>query len=370
MNEPVCRWGILGAANIARKNWQAIRNAPNCALVAVASRDLQRCRQFIEGCQADAPHAVTPQAMGSYEELIARPDIDAVYLPLPTVSRKPWAIRAAEAGKHVLSEKPVGATAGDVREILEACRRNRVQFMDGVMFLHSQRLGRMRDVLDDGQRVGRIRRIATQFSFCGDAAFLANDIRLNSRLEPLGCLGDLGWYNIGFILWAMKYQLPLTVTGQMLNAHRGREGATEVPTEFTGELRYDDGVSASFYCSFLTENQQWVSVSGTRGELYVRDFVLPFYGSEVAFQASRPVFEITGCDFNMEDHSQRIAVREYSNSAANAQETRLFDRFAQLVLSGKSDARWGEIALHTQTVLDACLQSAQSGGQAVPVATG
>jgi predicted dehydrogenase len=316
------------------------------------------------------PHAAAPQAIGGYEELLARTDIDAVYLPLPTTARKVWAIRAAEAGKHVLSEKPVGATANDVREILDACRRNNVQFMDGVMFLHSRRLERMRDILDDGQSVGQIRRIATQFSFRGDATFLANDIRLNSRLEPLGCLGDLGWYNIGFILWAMNYQLPLTVTGHVLSDHRGQGSPAAVPTDFSGELRYADGVSASFFCSFLTENQQWASISGTHGELVVRDFVLPFFGNEVAFDVSQPAFEIAGCDFNMEEHTQRIAVREYSNSTANAQETRLFEDFARLVLRGEFDVRWGEIALQTQTVLDACLRSARSGGQTVDVSTG
>jgi predicted dehydrogenase len=370
MSARVCRWGILGAANIARKNWQAIRKASNCTLVAVASRDLQRCRQFIESCQADVPHPVLPRAVDSYEQLLAADDIDAVYLPLPTTARKAWAIRAAEAGKHVLSEKPVGATAGDVREIVEACRHNGVQFTDGVMFLHSQRLERMRHVLDDGRSVGRIRRIATQFSFRGDSAFFENDIRLNSRLEPLGCLGDLGWYNIGFVLWAMKYQLPSTVTGQVLSAHQGQDSPAEVPTEFSGELRYEGGVSASFYCSFLTENQQWASVTGTHGHLYVRDFVLPFFGSETAFEVSQPEFEVTGCDFNMKDRTQRIAVSEYSNSAENAQETRLFDHFAHSVLSGTPDTRWGEITLHTQTVLDACLQSARAGGQAVYLAAG
>ena len=110
MQKAICRWGILGAAEIARKNWQAIRNAPNCSLTAVASRDLDRCRRFIGECQRHAPFDPPPRACGSYEELLASDDVDAVYIPLPTGIRKPWAIRAAEAGKHVLVEKPVGAT--------------------------------------------------------------------------------------------------------------------------------------------------------------------------------------------------------------------------------------------------------------------
>jgi predicted dehydrogenase len=192
MTDRVCRGGILGAAQVAHKNWKAIRNAGNCELVAVASRDLPRARQFVAECQADAPLARAPRAVGSYEELLADPSIDAVYLPLPTLARKPWAIRAAEAGKHVLCEKPVGRDASDVQEIVDACRKNRVQFMDGVMFMHSRRLDAMRQVLDDGQSVGRIKRIMSQFSFGGSDEFLRENIRMNSRLEPLGCLALSG----------------------------------------------------------------------------------------------------------------------------------------------------------------------------------
>ncbi|MFN9956318.1 MAG: Gfo/Idh/MocA family oxidoreductase, partial [bacterium] len=84
MIPPTCRFGILGAAFIARKNWQAIREAGIASLVAVASRDVARAKAFIDECQAQVPHPVKPEAMGSYEALLARKDIDAVYIPLPT----------------------------------------------------------------------------------------------------------------------------------------------------------------------------------------------------------------------------------------------------------------------------------------------
>ena len=121
MTQAICRWGILGTAEIARKNWLAIRNSENCTLAAVASRD-PSCRRFIADCQRHAPFDPPPHAFGSYEELLASDTVDAVYVPLPTGIRKAWLIRAVEAGKHVLSEKPVAATAGDVLEILAACR--------------------------------------------------------------------------------------------------------------------------------------------------------------------------------------------------------------------------------------------------------
>src|SRR5687768_6972922 len=125
MTNSTCRWGILGAAFIARKNWQAIRDAGNASLVAVASRDLARAQAFIAACQSSAPHSVVPEAMDSYEALLARTDIDAVYIPLPTGVRKEWVIRAAQAGKHVLVEKPVGCNAADVAEIIAVCEQHR-----------------------------------------------------------------------------------------------------------------------------------------------------------------------------------------------------------------------------------------------------
>ena len=92
-------WGLLGTAKIARKNWNAIRNSGNSTVVAVASRDLERSRQFIHECQTEIPHEPTPQALGSYEDLLASKAVDAVYIPVPTGLRKEWVLRAAAAGK-------------------------------------------------------------------------------------------------------------------------------------------------------------------------------------------------------------------------------------------------------------------------------
>src|SRR5213594_742963 len=89
------RWGILGAAEIARKNWKAIQLSGNSVVAAVASRDLERTRRFIALCQKEAPMEVPPQALGSYEELLASNHVDAVYIPLPTAVRKQWVLRAA-----------------------------------------------------------------------------------------------------------------------------------------------------------------------------------------------------------------------------------------------------------------------------------
>jgi predicted dehydrogenase len=365
MAERVCRWGILGTATIARKNWKSIWNSGNGRLVAVASRDATRSAQYIAECQAQVPFDPAPRAMGSYEEMLASDDIDAVYIPLPTGVRKPWVIRAAEAGKHITCEKPCGNDAGEVAEMLGACEANNVQFMDGVMFMHSQRLAAIREALDDDRSVGGIRRITSQFTFNAPDDWIDSNIRTSSELERFGCLGDLGWYNIRFALWAMNYQMPERVSARTLTAKGRSDSPSAVPVEFSAEMFFPGGVSASFYCSFIGEHQQWVNVSGTKGYLYVDDFVLPFYGSEVAFEVSNAAFDLHGCEFNMEEHMRRVAVAEYSSGEPNAQETHLFRNFADLVLSGTPDPKWGKIALQTQQVVDACLQSAQANGEFV-----
>jgi len=251
--------------------------------------------------------------------------------------------------------------------MLGACRKNKVQFMDGVMFMHSQRLPLLRQTLDDGQSVGTIRRITSQFSFLAPDEFLQQNIRVSHELEPLGALGDLGWYNIRFSLWTMKEQLPEQVSGRILAQHGRSDSKFPVPIEFSGELFFSGGVSASFYCSFITENHQWANISGTKGSVYLQDFVLPFYGCESAFEVSKPVFRAQGCDFNMEGHTRRYAVSEFSDGKPNSQETNMIRTFAGIVLSGKLDPDWGERALKTQQVLDACLQSAREDGKRVEV---
>ncbi|MFO0974794.1 MAG: Gfo/Idh/MocA family oxidoreductase [Planctomycetaceae bacterium] len=366
MSQKVCRWGILSTAGIAKKNWHSIINAGNSQTVAVASRSVTKAQQFIDECKASVPVSHSVAALGSYEELLQSRDVDAVYVPLPTGIRTDWVVKAAQAGKHVMVEKPCGVTSADVTRMIDACKASSVQFMDGVMFMHSARMNAMRQVLDDGQSVGTIRRIASQFSFCADDSWVQSNIRASSQLEPAGCLGDLGWYTIRIILFAMKYEMPVEVRGRILNGVKRTDSADIVPMEFQGEMHFANGVSATFYNSFRTNHQQWAHISGTKGYLAVNDFVLPYFGNEVSFETGRHNFAADGCFFNMEKSLRTHSLPEYSNNAKNAQETALFRNFAELVLSGKTDPFWPEVALKTQRVLDAALKSAHQ--QSTPVA--
>jgi predicted dehydrogenase len=366
MTSPTCRWGILGAAFIARKNWQAIRDAGNATLVAVASRDLARAQAFIDECQAQVPHPVVPQAMDSYEALLARADIDAVYIPLPTGLRKEWVIRAAQAGKHVLVEKPVGSTSDDVAEIIAACEHHEVQFMDGVMFMHGRRLQRLREVVD--RDVGQIRHIASQFSFLSDDEFQRSNIRAHGNLEPLGCLGDLGWYCLRFTLWAMGEKTPVQATGRIHAETQAAPDAPAVPLAFSGTLAFEGGASASFYCSFNAAHAQWAVISGDKALLQVSDFVLPFSGTQTHFSLTRSEFVLDRCQFDMHAGRQVESVDEPSSNAPGSQESNLFQNFSALVLSGRRDPQWPRISLLTQRALDACLKSAHAGSLVIKLA--
>lgn len=362
----VCRWGFLSTAGIGRKNWQGIRLSGNGEVAAVASRDLEKARTFISECQSEVPFPQTPVAYGSYEQLLADKSIHAIYVPLPTGMRREWVIKAAEAGKHVLCEKPCAPSLDDLRAMTDACKANGVQFMDGVMFMHSSRLPAMRAALEDVNRFGTMRRIGIQFSFCGPPEFFENDIRTHSELEPQGCLGDLGWYCIRQTLWAMKGELPIEVSGRILTEAGQASSPGKVPVEFSAELRFASGVSASFYCSFITEHQQFVRFCGNKGYVQIDDFVLPYLGGDLGFEVANHAFSVRGCDFNMERHVERRAVHEYANSWPNAQESNLARTFGALALSGKSDDSWPRWSLATQSVLDACLQSARTGKSVVP----
>lgn len=364
----VCRWGFLGTAAIARKNWKAVRLSGNGRVAAVASRSLDRAKAFVDQCSHETPQVEPVAAIGSYNELLENPNIDAVYIPLPTGLRKQYVIAAAEAGKHVLSEKPFAVNVADAREMIDACKMANVQLMDGVMFDHGQRIERVRHKLLDRKTLGQLRRIQTHFSFPTDDSFSKSNIRANHELEPHGCVGDLGWYCIRFTLWISGWQLPKRVSARTLRSIGSDNGnGGRVPSEFSAEMVFKDGLSASFYCSFLTANQQTATVSGSDGYLTLGDFVLPFYDGQAHWSTHRHDLEIDNCRWNFRKRSSDAASDEYASGESNSQEVNMVRQFAQRVTQEKLDTRYSEWILKTQTIVDACRQSAVADGQWVEV---
>jgi predicted dehydrogenase len=361
----VCRFAFLSTAAIGRKNWKAIRLSSHARLVGVASREQSAATRFIQECSSEVPQSETPLAFGSYEAALESDLVDAVYIPLPTALRHQWVIRAAEAGKHVIGEKPAAIGLSQAKEMLDACRQHGVQYMDGVMFMHSKRLPVMLELAHSGKCIGEIRRLATQFSFAGGPEFERTNIRTNSGLEPMGCLGDLGWYCIRIIYCLMKEKMPQMVRGLNLFPMRGNNSPDSVPGEFSAELFFDGGVTASFYCSFRTQHQQWLHVSGSQGYLRVDDYVLPFRGSDLTMIAGQDHFMINNCSFHMEHHESRFSVAEYDAGYMSAQEVRMIDAFARQVVSGQVNDAWPRWALDTQRIMEACYESACMDGQPI-----
>jgi predicted dehydrogenase len=333
------RWGILSTARIARRNWRGMLGSGSAVLAAVASRDLTKAEGFIDEMQALAPWPVKPVAHGTYESLLESPDIDAVYIPLPTAIRKEWVLRAAAAGKHVLCEKPCAVNAADLREMIACCEENGVLFMDGVVFMHDPRFEALRELVDDGTTVGKVKRITSAFSFRADDEFASRDIRGTSGLEPTGCLGDLGWYCLRASLWALNWQLPERVTGRVLDSVSNASGATAI-MGFSGELDFYGGATASYYCSFVSPNQRWLVIGGTDGCLRVPDFISPVAANDTDWEIGYVRQPRTIYD------EMIIVARMFSNFAAAAK---------------GQERNWAEYALKTQIVQDACMESSRLG---------
>ena len=138
------QWGVLGTAGIAKKVGEAIKMAENAELVAVASRSKTRAKQWARNNQVE-------HAYGSYDELLADPRIDAVYIPLPPSMHAEWTIKAADQGKHVLCEKPLSVTVDEAIAMSNACKTNQVQLMDGVMWVHHDRTSKMLELIETEQ---------------------------------------------------------------------------------------------------------------------------------------------------------------------------------------------------------------------------
>lgn len=155
-NEKPIRFGIMGCAEIARKVSRAIHLSPKATLVAIASRSIDKAKQFAVRNRI----AESVKLYGSYEELLDDPFVDAVYMPLPTTLHLKWAVMAAEKGKHLLLEKPTAIAVNVLDEILESCESNRLQFMDASMWYHHPRTAKMKELVSDSQAFGRVKAVS------------------------------------------------------------------------------------------------------------------------------------------------------------------------------------------------------------------
>lgn len=243
------RWGILGTAGINRKVLAGAALSSEVEVVALASRDLTRATEYA------AEHAI-PRAFGSYEELLADPAIEAVYVSLPNALHHQWTLAALAAGKHVLCEKPYSRRPNDVVEAFDAADRAGRFLVEGFMWRHTPQARRLLELLPE---IGELRTVRATFAFrIGEG----ENIRLLSDLDG-GSLMDVGCYCVNGAR-LLTGEEPETALGI------ARFGAAGVDMAFTGILGFPGGATAEFSSSFTFEHQGLEAI-GTRGSIRVPD---------------------------------------------------------------------------------------------------
>jgi len=245
------RWGLLSTARINERLIPVIRDSARCELLAVASSSGQ------EKAARYAAQWNIPRAYGSYQALLADPEVDVVYLSLPNALHAPWAIHAAEAGKHILCEKPLALTAVEVDRMAAAAHGNNVILQEAVMMrYHSQTIQLQKRVA--GGAIGQVRLIRGLFTFTLERP---GDIRLAPALGG-GSIWDLGSYPVSFMRTMLSAE-PVEVHGWQIS------GSGSVDLSFAGQLRFASGALAQFFSSFQAVPQASVELIGSIGAIHL-----------------------------------------------------------------------------------------------------
>jgi predicted dehydrogenase len=249
MSADVVRWGIVSTASIGiDKVIPAIRTAARCEVAAIASRDLARA-------EAAASALGIARAFGSYEDLLADPDVDAVYVPLPNDLHAEWTIAAARAGKHVLCEKPLATNVADAERMIEVCEAEGVVLMEAFMYRLHPTWEAVGEMVASG-RIGVLRAVQSWFSYFNDDP---NDIR-NKVDAAGGALYDIGCYSVNLSRMLFGAE-PERIQGSVT-----RDPVMGIDTLTSGILGFRDGV-ATFTSSIRAEPDQRVHIYGTRGRI-------------------------------------------------------------------------------------------------------
>lgn len=329
VHEPV-RWGILGAANIAlQRVIPAMQHSPHTPVVAIASRTLAKA-------QATATRLGIARAYGSYDELLADPDVDAIYNPLPNHLHVPWTMRAAEAGKHVLCEKPLALTAFEAEQLIEVRDRKGVQIAEAFMVRAHPQWAAVRELIAEG-RIGELRLVAGHFSY-----FRRDPHDVRSRLDwGGGALMDIGCYPITLSRWLFGEE-PSAVIATI-----ERDPELNVDRLASALLRFPSG-QATFTCAMQLVHYQSMQAFGTEGRI---ELAVPFSPDA--------------------DHACRIIVDDGRALGAAGAETITLPAVDQYRLQGErfSEAVRGvgtvpvslEDAIGNMAVIDALFKSAESG---------
>jgi predicted dehydrogenase len=242
------RIGVLGTARIARAFIGGVAPSQSVTVTVVASRDADKAREF-------AAATGVPGACGSYEELLADPGVDAIYNPLPNSLHAAWSVRALEAGKHVLCEKPLATTASEARAMFSAARAHGLQLVEAFPYLSQPHAIRLRELVA-ANALGELRTIQAAFGFTlGDVSNIRYDPALGG-----GALLDAGTYPVSLVR-VLAGQRPVRVYASARWHERG------VDETLIASLEHENGLLAQISCSFASGLHREALVAGSAGVL-------------------------------------------------------------------------------------------------------
>jgi D-xylose 1-dehydrogenase (NADP+, D-xylono-1,5-lactone-forming) len=250
MNSPV-KWGILSTADINRKVIPGTHASDKVDLVAVASRDQARAEAYAREWEI-------PRGYGSYEDLLADPDIEAVYISLPNTMHVEWSIKALEAGKHVLCEKPFTRHPEEADEAFDVAEREGRLLSEAFMYRHNPQTAKLVELIRDGA-IGELRLIRSTFSY---GLYDRDNIRLRTDVEG-GALMDVGCYNV-----SNSRLLGGELERVWGEAWYGPSGTDWV---FAGTLRFPADVIATFDCGTALPERDELEAVGSEGSLFLDD---------------------------------------------------------------------------------------------------
>ncbi|HXR11877.1 MAG TPA: Gfo/Idh/MocA family oxidoreductase, partial [Gaiellaceae bacterium] len=248
--EPV-RWGLLSTARINGAVIPPLQESPDTELVAVASRTQERADEY-------AREFGIPRAYGSYDALLADPDVEAIYISLPNGPHVEWSIRALEAGKHVLCEKPLARHPADVERAFAAADGAGLLLMEAFMWRHHPQTKRLRELVQEGA-IGELRFVRASFSF---TVRDERDVRLDPQLVG-GALMDVGCYTVSAA--RLVAGEPVEVSGRQV------VGPSGVDLRFAGTLLFPGEVLGQIDCGFDLPDRAEIEVAGSEGTIRVAE---------------------------------------------------------------------------------------------------
>ena len=250
MADRTLQWGLLSTARINKALFVPLRISKRNKLLAVASRSRDKAEAY-------AREKGIKRAYGSYEELLADPEIDVIYNPLPNHLHAEWTVRAVEAGKHVLCEKPLALSTGEVDSMAAAAEKHGKVVAEAFMYRAHPKTRKVRQIVESG-KLGKVRVVRGSFTF---VMTNPDDYRWKPEMGG-GGLWDIGCYPLSYTRAALGME-PLEVFGWQVT------GPTGVDETFAAQLRFPGDIFAQFDCSIKVPYHTFMEIIGDEGTLNI-----------------------------------------------------------------------------------------------------